>query len=336
MSTTKRPGVGIWLFPNATPLKIVEAIEFAESARVDEVWLGDEGPSGWDPFAICAAAAMRTSRIILGVAVANPITRHPGVTTLNAMTISELSHGRFRLAYGPGGSLPLDPFGLQVTAPVATMEWALRLSRSVACREPMGDTRAGFRYVPPPDARAVPELPIWVGARGPRLNEVAARLADGVFLSGVDRFQLPVVAEWARAGTTSRRPNAPIKIAAYLTACFDERLVSRHAPQFVHGLVNGPSTTLAALGLDHAAVSLASDDLRRGNEEAAKRLMKGSVLDAVLAAGMTAHVASLLAEAAVATQASSVGLAVIGEHPVSDVRHCVEVFQSMDLISPLP
>jgi 5,10-methylenetetrahydromethanopterin reductase len=336
VNTTKRPGVGIWLFPNATPVKIVEAIEFAESARIDEVWLGDEGPSGWDPFAICAAAAMRTSRIILGVAVANPITRHPGATTLSAMTISELSYGRFRLAYGPGGSLPLDPFGLQVTAPVATLEWALRLSRSVACGEPLSDTRAGFRYVPLPDARAVPELPIWVGARGPKLNEVAARLADGVFLSGLDRFQLPVVAEWARSAETSRLPDAPIKIAAYLTACFDERLVLRHAPQFVHGLANGPIATLAALGLDRAAVSLASDDLRRGNEEAAKRLMRGPVLDAVLAAGTTAHIASLLAEAAVATHASSVGLAVVGEHPIDDVSRCVDVFQSMDLISALP
>jgi 5,10-methylenetetrahydromethanopterin reductase len=333
---TKRLCAGVWLFPNATPVELVEAIEFADSAGIDELWLGDEGPSGWDPFAVCAAAAMRTSRIVLGVAVANPITRHPGATTLNAMTISELSNGRFRLAYGPGGSLPLAPFGLQVTTPVATMEWALRLSRAVARRERLDDPRPGFGYVPQPDARSVAALPIWVGARGPRLNEVAARLADGVFLSGLDRYQLPVVAEWVRTASTIGRSNTPIEIATYLTACFDEGLLARYGPQFVHGLAKGPAATLAALGLDSAHVNLASEDLRLGNEESAKRLVQGPVLDAVLATGTNAHVASLVSEAARATHASSIGIAVISDHPLNDVSRCVAVFQTMGLISPLP
>jgi 5,10-methylenetetrahydromethanopterin reductase len=318
----------VWLFPNATPPELLEAIKFADSAGIDDVWLGDEGPSGWDPFAICAAAAMQTSRVVLGVAVANPISRHPGATTLNAMTISELSQGRFRLAYGPGGSLPLDPFGLAVTTPVPALEWAMRLSRCVARGEALEDERGG--YIPPAGARVFPELPLWVGARGPRLNDVAARLADGVFLSGIDRYQLPIVAEWARS---NRLMEAPIEVATYLTACFDAETLWRCIPQFVHGLANGPVATLSALEVEATQVRIASEKLRDGNDVAAREILQGRVLDAVLAAGSTAHIASLLTNVAATTAASSIGIAVIGSRPLEDIKSCVDVFRAMDLIS---
>jgi alkanesulfonate monooxygenase SsuD/methylene tetrahydromethanopterin reductase-like flavin-dependent oxidoreductase (luciferase family) len=322
---------GVWLFPNATPRALVEAIELADASGIGEVWLGDEGPIGWDPFAICAAASLRTRRVVLGVAVANPHTRHPGASTLAAMTIFELSLGRFRLAYGPGGSLPLEPFGLEASSPVATLEWALRVSRSVAHAATLVDPRPGFSYHPPPDARPVPDLSLWVGARGPRLNEVAARLADGVFLSGIDRFQLPVVAGWVREArpSTLRAP----QVATYLTACFSDELISRYAAQFIHGIADGPETMLGALGLDRVEVKQASDQLRSGNDSDAVRLLCGPVLDSVLATGTNEKISGLLAESALATSATSVGIAVMGDDPVADVSRCVDVFQTMGLIS---
>ena len=57
----------------------------AEEAGIDELWLGDEGPSR-DPFSVLAAAAQRTDRITLGVSVTNPFLRHPAVTAATAMT----------------------------------------------------------------------------------------------------------------------------------------------------------------------------------------------------------------------------------------------------------
>ena len=44
-----------WLFPEASSAALVDAIVAAEDAGIDELWLGDEGPSR-DPFSVLAAA----------------------------------------------------------------------------------------------------------------------------------------------------------------------------------------------------------------------------------------------------------------------------------------
>jgi 5,10-methylenetetrahydromethanopterin reductase len=323
--------VGLWLFPNSTPLELVRAIELAEQLGVAEVWLGDEGPSGWDPFAVCAAAALRTSTAVLGVAVANPITRHPAATTLAAMTIHELSGGRFRLAYGPGGSLPLAPLDLTVTSPAATMLWALTMSRGVASGKAVVDARPGFSYSPKSGSCVVADLPIWVGARGPRLNAVAGSSADGVFLSGIDRFQLPVVAQWARTARAEAGVSAPLEVATYLTACMDADLVERYAPGFVHSLADGPVNTLDRLGLTRADVHAASQALTGGDATLARALMKDDVLAAVLATGDASRIADLVRESASDTAATSCGVAIIGDDPVRDVSAFEPVFRSLHL-----
>jgi 5,10-methylenetetrahydromethanopterin reductase len=319
--------VGIWLFPNSTPLELVRSIELAEQLGVDEVWLGDEGPSGWDPFAVCAAAAMRTSTVILGVAVANPITRHPAATALGAMTIHALSGGRFRLAYGPGGSLPLGPLDLSVTSPVSTMLWALTMSRGVASGKAVADLRPGYSYTPNPDACVVTDLPIWVGARGPRLNAVAGQHADGVFLSGIDRFQLPVVAQWARDARAATVSTSSLEVATYLTACMDPTLVVRYAPGFVHALAEGPENSLERLGLTRLEVREASTALTSGDDTLARALMNGDILDSVLATGPASRIAELVRRSAAETAATSCGVAIIGEDPVRDVSGFAEVFR---------
>ncbi|MCP6770043.1 hypothetical protein NL529_34860, partial [Klebsiella pneumoniae] len=40
---------------------------------------------------------------------------------------------------------------------------------------------------------------LFVGARGPRLNRLASRLADGVFLGGIPPFRYPEVVGWTRS-----------------------------------------------------------------------------------------------------------------------------------------
>jgi 5,10-methylenetetrahydromethanopterin reductase len=180
--------LGLWLFPTAftpgvkpavsSPERLVAAIVAAEELGVSELWLGDEGPSGWDPFVVAALALPRTSRIRIGVGVANPVTRHPSISALMCATLHATAPGRVVLGFGTGGSFPLGPFGLQ-SAKVAEVADAVRLSRSVL------DGQTTDRYAAPSPCVKAPQLPIFIGARGPRLNTLASEVADGVLLSGV-------------------------------------------------------------------------------------------------------------------------------------------------------
>ena len=121
----------VWLFPEASAAATVDAVVAAEDAGIDELWLGDEGP-GRDPFSVLAAAAQRTERITLGVSVTNPYLRHPAVTAATAMTVNELSGGRFVLGLGPGGGMALDPVGVVRERPLTRTRDALRVIRAVA------------------------------------------------------------------------------------------------------------------------------------------------------------------------------------------------------------
>ena len=312
--------LGVWLFPSGPLHELLSAIELAEAEGLDAVWLGDEGPTGWDPFVVAALAIPRTARIRFGVAVANPITRHPGVTAMLAATLSEASGGRFAmLGFGAGGSLPLDPYGLRIHEPVETLRNCLATARAVLTGEPSAT------YQRPPGALSGPEVQLWVGARGPRMNKLASRVADGVFLSGIDSFQLPVVAGWARV-------ERPVDVATYLTACPDPALANEILPGFVRSLSNGPVATIAALEVDPQRLTDAVEQLERGNKDPARELMVGSVCDALVATGSPEHMAKLLVESVRSTAATSCGLALVHRDLQRDVRAAAEAVRLARLL----
>src|ERR1700689_4781567 len=109
VTAPSRLPVGVWLFPEAPAAELVDTFVAAEELALDEGGIGDEGPGPSDPFAILAAAAVRTSRVTLGVAVTNPYLRHPAVTASAMAAVADLSGGRAILGLGAGGGGALDP-----------------------------------------------------------------------------------------------------------------------------------------------------------------------------------------------------------------------------------
>lgn len=193
--------VGVWLFPAAPADRLVEAVVRADELGLDEVWIADEGVAR-EPMALLAAAARETRAIRLAVGITSPVLRHPGPLASTAATIDELSSGRFVLGLGIGGDKSLDPFGLRGDRPVDRMTEAIAVARAVLARRADPDGH----YTPPDHAAPARTVPLWVGARGPRLLELAAREADGIFVSGCSAEQHRRVASIvgrARAGGRS-------------------------------------------------------------------------------------------------------------------------------------
>ena len=139
-------GFGLWMFPGYPADTLADMVVAAEAAGLDELWLGDEGPAR-DPLVILAAAAHRTQRIRLGVAVTNPYLRHPASTASAFATLAELAPGRVVLGLGSGGGLALGPVGLEREEPLRRVTDAVRV---MPCRA-AGRGHAGL---PPAHARA--------------------------------------------------------------------------------------------------------------------------------------------------------------------------------------
>ena len=183
---------GLWLYPGIPAGELVEAVRVAETCGLDEIWIADEGV-GREPFTILGAAALATSRITLAVGITSPLLRHPGALAATAATLDELSNGRAILGLGIGGTESLEPFGIEITRPIAVMDHAITVGRGVLGRRDVPG------YAVPDHAMPAREVPIWMGARGPQMIRLAARRTDGIFISGCTADQVRTIVTEANA-----------------------------------------------------------------------------------------------------------------------------------------
>jgi 5,10-methylenetetrahydromethanopterin reductase len=153
-----------------------------ERLGYDTLWLTDSSLHTRNCWSYLTLAARATSRLDLGTAVTNPVTRHPGVTAAAAATIAEISGGRFTLGIG-AGDRPLLAVGHK-PARLADLEASISAVRDLWSGSHVTMSAGGFAF---DDAhyRFAPveyDIPVWVSATGPKTLELAGRVADGVIL----------------------------------------------------------------------------------------------------------------------------------------------------------
>ena len=319
MSGVTVPAVGVWVFPDVPAPELVDLARHVEDLGLDELWVGDEGPAR-DPFAVLAAAAVVTNRIRLATGITNPYVRHPGVAAASMLTIHELSGGRAVLGVGAGGQMSLSPFGLRACTPVDRVREFLDVARAVAT----GTAAAGYS----PSDVAVDEaavgvpLPLFVGARGPRLNRLASERADGAFVAGMPPSHYPAVVDWARSVR-------PIDIALYPSVAFTEKAVDRHRPELIWSLLDTPPEVREELGLDVDAVKAAAEAIRDGDPEPARTLIDDTVLERLMLAGPPSVVGRRLAELVREQRPTSIGLALVQDDLHQGVCDAAEAFAAM-------
>lgn len=256
---------GVWMFPSASVAATVDAVTRAEELGLDEVWLADEGVSR-DPMVMLAAAAGETARIRLAVGVTSPVLRHPGALAATAATIDELSGGRFTLGLGVGGSLALGPLGLSTDKPVAVLREAIATARAVL------SGRRGDGYEPVAHAIDPRPVPIWVGGRGPQIVALAARLADGVFISGCTSEQQDSIVAIARSAEPS------VGLALYRSALEEPRRASEVAWDRI-----GPVLEREASRISPTSVGINLVDLNEGGRDPVELVERAAAVLSTLA-----------------------------------------------------
>lgn len=322
MTAPSRVPVGVWLFPEAPAAELVETFVAAEELGLDEVWIGDEGPAHRDPFAVLAAAAVRTSRVRLGIAITSPYLRHPAVTASAMTTVAELSGGRAILGLGAGGGVALDPVAIARTEPLRRTRDALRIARAVV------EGRATKGYRPPGGAACHERLPVYIGARGEAFNRFASAEADGAFLGGIPFADLSTVVGWTRSVR-------PVDLALYPSVIFDGADLEWARPRFIFAFLDTPASTRRHAGLSEDEVRRAVQSFEQGDDGPARRLISDEVLANLAIIGNPGVIASRLAQLVRAHRPASVGVCLRTPQPLharlADVR---EVFTRMSKLVP--
>ncbi len=179
MSPPRRTAV--YLSPGGDLGAAVRLAQRAEALGYDSVWVTHG--SGRDSFLVLAAYAAATARIGLGNGVVPIYPRHPVAVAQAALTLAEMSGGRFRLGLGVSHRATMETMlGLTLGDPLAVMREYVAVLRGAlgpGARFSGRHYRVQWSLALPV---APPAPPILIAALSPKMLELAGEIADGVVL----------------------------------------------------------------------------------------------------------------------------------------------------------
>ncbi|MEM8906190.1 MAG: LLM class flavin-dependent oxidoreductase [Actinomycetota bacterium] len=186
------------------------------------------------------------------------------------------------------------------------------------------DGRAVPGHVPSDLAVApvAPAVPVFIGARGPRLNRLASEIADGVFVAGMPPFRYDEVVGWARSAR-------PVDVALYPSVALDEAGRERHRPEMIWSLLDAPPALAQRFGLEAEAVADAAAAMRTGDRRPATALIGDDLLDELMLVGPPDVVGRRLAGLVREHGPTSIGLALIADDLPATIELAAEAFEVM-------
>jgi F420-dependent oxidoreductase-like protein len=164
----------------------------AEALGFESVWTAESW--GSDAFTPLAWWGSQTSRIQLGTDLVQLSARTPTATAMAALTLDHLSGGRFILGLGVSGPQVVEGwYGQPFPKPLARTREYVEIVRKVLAREDRVVSAGPHYPLPYPGGTGLgkplrsithplrADLPIYLGAEGPKNVALAAEVADGWF-----------------------------------------------------------------------------------------------------------------------------------------------------------
>jgi len=200
----------------------LDLIRRAEQLGFDSAWTAEA--YGNDAVTTATWVLANTSRIKVGTAIMQIPARTPAMAAMTAMTLDQLSGGRFILGLGPSGPQVIEGWhGVPYGKPLTRTREYIQIIRKILAREEPLEFHGSEYDIPARGAGVTglgkplksilhgnPRMPIYTAAISPAGLRCAAEVADGVFPMMVDpeKFDisyLPYLEEgFAKAGGTKR------------------------------------------------------------------------------------------------------------------------------------
>ncbi|MCV7401752.1 LLM class flavin-dependent oxidoreductase [Mycobacterium fragae] len=232
------------------------AAEFAVDAErigVASLWVAEVW--GYDALTGLAYLAATTSSVKLGTFVVQLGSRSPALLATSALSLQELSGGRFILGVGTSGPRVMEGWhGVRFRKPVQTTRETIEIIRTIGRGERL--EHAGEIYpLPLPDSSGAAlrplvrpdHVPVYVAAMGPQNLRLTGELADGwlgnAFIPEAAEVFLGPLREGAqRAGRTLDQLDlvAPVAVEFHDDQASADDAARRHA--------DGYAFTIGAMG----------------------------------------------------------------------------------------
>src|SRR5277367_857009 len=228
MARELKLGLNTGYWAGGPPPRAAETVAEAERLGFDSIWTAEAyGSDCLTPLAWWGAS---TERIKLGTAIVQMSARQPAATAMAAMTMDHLSGGRFILGLGVSGPQVVEGwYGMPFAKPLARTREYIAILRDVWARKGRLEAPGPHYPLPLPDGTGLgkplkssihplrEEIPIYLGAEGPKNIRLCAELCDGwlamLFSPTHQDSNLASLQEgWAREG--ARRSQEDFEVAA--------------------------------------------------------------------------------------------------------------------------
>jgi 5,10-methylenetetrahydromethanopterin reductase len=183
------PKIGISFLDRPSVREQIRLTQKAEALGYDAVWVA-ETRLARDAISLLGAFAAVTDRIALGSSIVNTWTRGPALMAMTFATLDLLAPGRMVMGLGAYWEPLAGKQGIERRKPLTQMrEYITVLRRLLALEDGVTfegelvrvrDLTLDLGYG---DPRIPLRVPIYIGATGPKMLELAGEIADGVIIN---------------------------------------------------------------------------------------------------------------------------------------------------------
>ena len=233
---------------------IHQDVKYAEDHGFSHAWLYDTQMLGSEVYATLALCADRTSKIKLGPGVTNPASRIAPLSACGMATINELAPGRAIMGIGTGNTTRRT-MGMPA-AKVAELEEHVRICRDLFDGKitdySEGERHRKIKFLNP-DLGFInikERIPIYVSASGPKVAQLAGKVADGVILFGavhpdLVKWMVSNVRQGAEAAGRDPDKIYVLSMTAFYMTDSDEQIETRAVREAVGPMVASSSNIFA-------------------------------------------------------------------------------------------
>ncbi len=281
----------------------IDRIKLAESLGFDSVWTAEA--YGSDAVTPATWILANTDKIKVGTAIMQMPARSPACAAMTAMTLNQLSGGRFIVGLGASGPQVVEGWhGVAYGRPVTRIKEYISIMKQIMSREGPVEHQ-GFHYSLPYKGddgtglgkslksilQADTSIPIYTASITPKGLEGSAEVADGVFPIWMnpdryDVFDEPITRGLKTAGKTlmdyTIAPFVTCVIGDDIDAC--RQPIKGNMALYIGGMgardKNFYTDYTKALGFEDAAVKI-QDLFLSGKKDEAMAAVPDELVDAV-------------------------------------------------------
>jgi len=283
---------GIEFVPgNLSVKQVVTYCKLAESKDIDFAWITNHY-NNRHCYPTLAAIAQATTTLKMGPGIMNSFTDTPAAMASFACTLDEISDGRAVLGIGPGDLSTLPKLAINPEKPVARLEEAIVQIRKLVAGEEI--KKSGMQFFDYDGAKLTgvklpgkKSIPIYVGAQGPKVLDLAGRIGDGALInaSNPKDFEIAIPIIKAACDKVGKKG---FDVGAYTAMSIDmNEKKARNAAKIVAAFIaaGSPPEINNRHGVDLNKVAILKDAIARFDFKTVGENVDDTMIDAFTIAG---------------------------------------------------